>query len=127
MSQNTELPLGVLPTPAYNRTIGAGDIAVEEVNGIITMTDFATGGIFPIGTSEVGVRQWTSFGVSGDGKTLVISNQPTNTVSTMVIGADQWSKMACRTADADMPEAEWIRITGMPAAERPSCAVIAAG
>jgi hypothetical protein len=70
---------------------------------------------------DVGVRQWTALGISGDSRKLVVTNEPSGTITLVNSTADQWLESACKTAGRHFSQEEWQAITGRSAMAEQAC------
>lgn len=85
----------------------AGNELFAETNGVIVRYDLRDASRLPLVPVTSAVKAWNALGLSQNGRTLLVASEPTQSLLTMPVSAEEWMQIACRaagraTTDADI-------------------------
>lgn len=110
-AENRSIDIGQIDDPTTPSALG-GSLLATEMGGVVQLTDLSTLVSVPVLKVETAVRQWTALGFSEDGRRLLVTNEPSNTITVLDSTAEQWVTAACKAAGRGYSQSEWSEVTG---------------
>lgn len=103
--------VGLMARPTEPRTLSQSTFATAS-EGTVSVTDLTTQTSALVFSGDIAVRKWTSLGLSGDAKRLVVTNEPSHTITVLDVSPAAWLAAACKTGDLRYTDEEWSNLTG---------------
>lgn len=119
-AQKASVDIGQVDGPTTPSALGDPLLATED-GGVVRLTDLSTAVSVPVLEVDTAVRQWTALGFSGDGKKLMVSNEPSGTVTALDATPGQWLDAACHATGRGYSESEWFEVTGQSSPRPATC------
>ena len=119
--RKTSIEIGEVAAPRTPSALGGSLLATEE-DGVVHLTDLSTAVSVPVTEVETAVRQWTALGFSGDGQKLLVSNEPSGTITILDATPDRWLGVACKALGRGYSKDEWLEMAGESVPQPDPCA-----